>query len=517
MRTRAFDSFFSPVILLVVAVSVAEARPAIALQTQLAMAASKPAPIDLAADARVAEALHLLDLWVAAERDWKRIPAVSVGVVHDQTLVWSKGYGFAHVDRRVAASPATIYSICSISKLFTSISIMQLRDQGKLSLSDPVTKHLAWFDQRWPDAHAPPVTIEGLLTHSAGLAREAEMPYWADASTLATAGQPPRDYAFPSRDDLLRAVPGRPVLFPPSSYYQYSNLGLTLAGEIVAARSGMDWGDYVKKNILDPLGMKDTFTEIPVQHRDGRYATGYSGMPREGDRVVMPFFQVNGFRPAFGMASTVEDLAKFASWQLRALDYRTTDVLNGNTLSEMQRVHWMDPDGSALRGIGFAISVRDSKTFVGHGGSCPGHRTQLDLQTREKIATIAMSNGGDINTGAFTRMAYNIVGPSLRRAADPAAVPAKPADPLLQKYTGVYGTGLGGETAVIVWDGQLALVSLPAEDPLGSMTRLRHVEGDTFRRVRRDGQLAEPYRFELGPDGRARRFVHFENYSNRLR
>ncbi len=488
-----------------------------ALSQTASAAAGATTPHDVTADPRVAEALHLLDLWVEARRDWDRIPSVVVGVVHDQTLVWAKGYGYAHVAARAPASPSTIYSICSISKLFTGISVMQLRDRGVLSLADPVTKHLPWFDQRWPDAQAPPVTIEGLLTHSAGLAREADLPYWADASSSALESQPPRDYAFPSRDELLRVVPGRPVLFPASSWYQYSNLGLTLAGEVVAARSGLGWGDYVQRNILDPLGMKNTYTEIPARHRDGQLATGYSGMTRNGERIVMPFFQVRAFGPAFGIASTVEDLARFASWQFRALDYRTSEVLNGNTLAEMQRVHWMDPDGGSLRGIAFGINVRDNKTFVGHGGSCPGHRTQLDLQTHEKIATIAMSNGHDVNAGMFTRMAYNIVAPALRRAADPSSTPPKPADPSLQKYVGVYGTGLGGESAVIVWEGQLALVSLPSEDPLGSMTKLRHVEGDTFRRVRRNGDLAEPYRFELGPDGRAARYIHFENYSRRIR
>lgn len=143
-----------------------------ALSQTASAAAGATTPHDVTADPRVAEALHLLDLWVEARRDWDRIPSVVVGVVHDQTLVWAKGYGYAHVAARAPASPSTIYSICSISKLFTGISVMQLRDRGVLSLADPVTKHLPWFDQRWPDAQAPPVTIEGLLTHSAGLARE---------------------------------------------------------------------------------------------------------------------------------------------------------------------------------------------------------------------------------------------------------------------------------------------------------------------------------------------------------
>ncbi|MCI0434901.1 MAG: beta-lactamase family protein, partial [Gemmatimonadetes bacterium] len=364
MRTRLFKSgigAFSAIALTLLA------GRAAATQSSAAQPVNQPVRADLASDPRVAEALHLLDLWVDAKRDWDRIPGISMGVVHDQALIWSKGYGYAHLDRNVRATPGTLYSICSISKLFTSIAVMQMRDAGQLDLADPVSKHLPWFDQHWPEPHAPLITIEGLLTHSAGLAREADLPYWADATRHALEAQPPRDYAFPSRAEMMRTVPGRDVLFPASTWFQYSNLGLTLAGEIVAARSGMDWGDYVRTNILEPIGMKDSFTEIPVRHRDGRMATGYSGPTRQGERKVMPFFQVQGFRPAFGMASTVEDLARFASWHFRALDHRTSAVLNGNTLAEMQRVHWMDPDGSVLRGIGYAISVRDNKTFVGHG------------------------------------------------------------------------------------------------------------------------------------------------------
>ncbi|UCC39043.1 MAG: beta-lactamase family protein, partial [Candidatus Aminicenantes bacterium] len=99
----------------------------------------------LSDDPRIANALKLIEIWIDAQLDYGDIPGMSLGIVYDQDLVWSLGLGYAHVDKKIPASPSTIYSICSISKLFTSIGIMQLRDQGKLSLDDPISKHLSWF------------------------------------------------------------------------------------------------------------------------------------------------------------------------------------------------------------------------------------------------------------------------------------------------------------------------------------------------------------------------------------
>ena len=115
-----------------------------------------------------------------------------MGIVHDQNIVWSHGFGFADRERRVEATAKTIYSICSISKLFTSIAVMQIRDQGRLDLGDSPNQHLPWFDidQTYPD-HAP-ITIRGMLTHSSGLPRESDFPYWSGP-----------DFEFPSREQVI--------------------------------------------------------------------------------------------------------------------------------------------------------------------------------------------------------------------------------------------------------------------------------------------------------------------------
>ena len=120
----------------------------------------------------------VMQTWLEAQRAYEHIPAVSAALVKDQQVIWSGGYGYADVERKVPATASTIYSICSISKLFTSVAVMQLRDAGKLRLDDPVAKHLSWFNIKRTFPEREEITIEGLMTHASGLPRESDYPYW---------------------------------------------------------------------------------------------------------------------------------------------------------------------------------------------------------------------------------------------------------------------------------------------------------------------------------------------------
>src|SRR5262249_50631968 len=155
---------------------------------------------------------------------------------------------------------------------------------------------------------------------------------------------------------------------------------------------------YVTEHIVQPLHLQQTFPEIPVELHGTRMAVGYSSTSREGVRTRLPAFRGRGLAPAMAFASNVEDLASFASWQFRVLYHGATDVLSRNTLREMQRVHWIDPDWSTTWGLGFAIQRVGDKTLVGHGGSCPGYRSALLLQTDDRIATVVAANASDANT-----------------------------------------------------------------------------------------------------------------------
>jgi CubicO group peptidase (beta-lactamase class C family) len=455
-------------------------------------------------DPRVASALKLVEVWVDAQLDYNDIPGMSMGIVYDQDLVWKKGFGYADKEKKTPACPNTIYSICSISKLFTSISIMQLWEQGKLRLDDSLSKHISWFNlkDKYPDA--PEITIQGVLTHSSGLPREAAFSYWTGPS-----------FPFPTREQIIKRLSDQEELYPADTYYQYSNLGMALLGQVVVSISGQPFDEYVKQHILIPLGLKDTSPEIPLEKKGEQLATGYSRRFRDGSRKIMPDYLVKGMAPAAGFASTVEDLARFASWQFRLLEKGGHEVLDVNTLKKMHRVHWLDPNWRTTRGLGFSVSHWNGKIYVGHGGSCPGYRTQLLLCPEDKIAVIVMTNAHDVSPSSYVREIFEIVASDIKKASE-FPVQAKEAAAELEKFEGRYDRPLGRELNVIVFNGKLKVLSLPNDNPSSSLVSLKHMEKNVFRRVRDDGKLAEKYVFELGPDGEVTRLVRNSQYYIRI-
>jgi len=435
-------------------------------------------------------ALAAVDAWLDGERAYGRVPGISAGVVLDQDLIWSQGYGYSNLADKVPANEKTIYSICSISKLFTSIGMMQLRDEGKLSLSDTVADHLEWYNLA--QAHdGGAVDIEGILTHSSGLPREASDYYWNEP-----------DFDFPTRQDMIDGLKDLETLYPARTLFQYSNLGLSLAGEIVAARSGQDYEQYVDDNILTPLGLEDTRSHFPADLHGKQLAIGYTGLDRSGERVVVPPFFTRGVTPAAGFTSTVNDLAKFASWQFRLLENGGTEVLDSNTLREMHRVHWVSPDWKSTWGIGFAVRQAEGCNYsvIGHGGGCPGYITQFIMVPKYKLSVIVLTNAGDGPSGRLASSIMKILVKSLAQAGAPVTDPAID----LGRYEGNYSSQpWGGESAIRQWGNQLAVINLPSTDLSGSVTKLKHVSDDTFIRLTDEGEEREPWHFTLGADGKA--------------
>lgn len=460
----------------------------------------------LADHPRVQSALKLLELWVDAEQAYEQIPGMSIAVIYDQTLLWSRGFGYSDLQKKTPTTPQTIYSICSISKLFTSVAVLRLRDQGKLRLDDPLEKLLPWISIKKTFPGFGPATVRGVLTHSSGLPRESEFPYWTGP-----------DFVFPTHDEIIARLKSQETLYPADLHFQYSNLGLTLAGEIVAQLSGRSYADDVTESILRPLKLSDTQPRMPGEHRGGRLATGYSAMTREGKRNALPFFQANGIAPAAGFSSTVEDLGRFASWQFRLLEKGGTEILDANTLREMHRVQWLEPNWRTAYGLGFAVWQKDGKTFVGHEGSCPGYRSSLVLQVKEKIAVAFAANASGVDAGKFTAIAYAIVAPAIAEAKDPEK-DKKPIDMSLQPYFGIYDNQpWGGETAVVYYGDGIAAVDFPTNDPLGDLQRLKRVKENTFRVVRKDGDPGEEVVFEVGADGKVTRLKWHSNYQIKIR
>ena len=461
----------------------------------------------IASDSRIEDALAAWAVWVENDLGESGVPAASYSFVYRDELLASGGIGFADPETGSKADADTLYSICSISKLFTSIAVMQLRDAGKLDLDESIGDSVPWFASL-TDAHPgdEPISIRRVLTHSAGLPRESDSPYWAP------------DFDFPTTEQIRERLPSQQTLYPSGRYFQYSNLGMALLGEVVASRSGRPWAEVVLEDILAPLGMDNTFTSVPDAHATGRLAAGFSARRGSPDRERLTLFDVEGIGPAAGMASSANDLAAFARWQLRLRAEQGDQVLKSSTLREMQRVHWVDPDWKTTWGLGFSVVNRDDMTWARHGGGCPGYYTEFAVLPKEELGIVVLTNAIGSNHALYARKAAAVLAPAVK-AASKGTEDSPERDTELDRYVGVYDTVWGRE-GVVRWKDGLAAVWLSSRaiDPEEWIAPLKHVEGHVFRRVRTDDKsLGEEWFFEVDEDGQVVSVTVHSNPAVRVR
>jgi CubicO group peptidase (beta-lactamase class C family) len=450
---------------------------------------------------QINDAIHLLDLWIEEQMAYHGSPGLSLGIVYDQELIWSAGYGSTHLGADTAITPGTPFRIGSVSKLFTATAILILRDQGKLRLDDPVARHLPQFRIQSPFQQSPEITLRHVLTHTAGLPREGAFPYWTT-------------HKFPSQAEILKALTEQTAIHPPGEVYQYSNLGLGILGHVVAAVSGKTYAEFVRENIFEPLGMLSSAV-FPDDRMIARLPAAWMRRMPDGRRRRHDYYSMEGLAAAGNIVSTVEDLARFAALQFRGGPAGGGQILRGSTLREMHRPHFVHASWDGGRALGWSVSLRKGKTFVLHGGWIGGHRTYLILVPNEKIAVLAMTNADDESPSRYGFQAYDLVGPALLAAATPEPAAEKPADPAWQDYGGTYSDPWGWEYKVFILNNHLVMYGLdypPADDPRPGITQLEPVAEHTFRMD--NGEFVV---FEMDTDGQVKRVKRRADYLEPLK
>ena len=441
----------------------------------------------LAQHPEVTAAIRLLDAWIEATVNAREQPGLSVGIVYDQELIWAKGYGFADLGKKILATPSTVYRIGSISKVFTATAILQLRDAGKLQLDDPVVKHLPWFKIKNPYLDAPRITIWHLLTHTSGLPADA-------------AGVDFNSYTGPQREEMIRLLAEQEVLSPAETRASYSNLGYVILGEIVAAVTGEPFAQYIENHILTPLSMAATDLE-PDATMPG-LAVGYGPRKRGVPREAQPFVDTRFYTPAGDGASTVEDMARFVSFQLSNGSVGGAHILKGSTLREMHRVHWLLPDWSRGRGLGFGVHRVSEQIRFGHGGDSLGFLAGFEIAPDDKLGVIVLTNAIDGDPRHYLNQAFSILTPAVAHATAPPETMPIP-DPAWDKYIGRYtAREWGFEVHVLVLKGELTMIDPNDDNPWESRVRLKPVGVGTFRMIEGEEQYGELLRFEVDSEGR---------------
>jgi CubicO group peptidase (beta-lactamase class C family)/D-alanyl-D-alanine dipeptidase len=345
-----------------------QAQPQLQSQPQ----AQSPAPLPTAqtpappvapvAGDPYAPAIARLEKLIAHEMQDKALPAVSIALVDDQRIVWSKGFGYADPARKLPATADTVYRVGSVSKLFTDIAVMQLVERGQVDLDAPVTTYLPSFKPANP--FGTPITLRHLMSHRAGLVREPPVGHYFDdtAPTLAA-----------TVDSLNRTT----LVYAPGTRTKYSNAGIAVVGRVLEVIAKRPFADALRDRVLAPLGLqKSAFAPTPAVTKDLAKAFMWT---YHGTRFDAPTFQL-GMAPAGSMYSTVNDLARFMS----ALFQRGA-TLKPETLEAMWKPQFAPPQMRSGYGLGFDVSFFDGQRRVGHSGAIYGFATDVQALPDSKL------------------------------------------------------------------------------------------------------------------------------------
>ncbi len=321
------------------------------------------------------------------------IPGLVFGIVIDGETALVKGLGVRDREFNDPATPDTVFRIASMTKSFTAMAILKLRDEGRLSLDDPASRWIPQFSTlRYPTKDSPQITIRDLLTHGAGFPEDNP---WGDRQ-LAT--------GEPTLSRWLEA--GLPFSTPPDTAFEYSNYGFALLGRIVSKASGVPYRDYIEKNILAPLGMKSSTLDPDSVPRAVR-ATGYR---KSGDTYMPePSLPHGAFGAMGGLLTSGRDLGRYVAFLLSAFPPRDEDErgpVRRSSLREMQKP-WRASAFGAIRpspaaplnsfaiSYGFGLSVRQDCRFnriISHGGGLPGFGSTMVWLPDYGLGIFAMAN-----------------------------------------------------------------------------------------------------------------------------
>lgn len=469
---------------------------------------------DLSFEART----RVLERWIDEHVEYHQMPGVVVGLIGPEGLRWSHAAGAADLRSGRPMTSSTRLRMGSVSKIFTATAIVALRDQGELSLDDPVVRHLPWFELalRDPDdgtatgadgtrflaseLDGSGITVRHLLTHTAGLPREAATPYWTD-------------HVFPSADALPDIVRGQSALWPPGRDYQYSNLGMGLLGQIIEAASGESFGRALELLVFEPLGMARS-TAAPTEEIVADLATGYMRRRGDGSRTVFDYYDTASLAGAANVVSTLDDMAHFAALHLRsslaarpeALEVGAPRAPTPGSLREMQTAQWTRDSLSSARGLGFSVTSRGGKRVASHGGWIAGHRTHFIVVPDQEVAVVALVNADDVSPSFFAYEVLDVLAGAESGTAD-AVGPGSIAEGL----EGTYSDPWAWYYEVMALDGGLYFYEHgypPSEHAMSSLTRLEAQDDGSFV----FGTARDPVRFERGADGEVVRILRRSDY-----
>lgn len=328
-------------------------------------------------------------------------PGFVYGIVADGKLVYTGETGYTDVGKKIPATVSSAFRIASMSKSFTAMAIVKLRDEGKLNLDDPASKYIPEMKKvKLLTTDAPEITVRHLLTHAAGFPEDNP---WGDRQLADT------------DEDLLNVAQSASFSNAPGVAYEYSNLGFALLGKIISHVSGKPYQQYITDSILRPLGMNHTYWEyadVPAE----KLAHGYHWTGNHWEEE--PLLHDGSFGAMGGLITTIEDFSRYMQLHLSAWPARSekeSAVIKRSSLREMHQPSNFNnlnpqfsyasgrtcPTASAYSyGLRWAIDCRN-KIFVGHTGGLPGFGSNWNILPDYGVGVVCFANLTYAPTGTF--------------------------------------------------------------------------------------------------------------------
>ncbi|MDZ7639745.1 MAG: serine hydrolase domain-containing protein [Bryobacterales bacterium] len=385
-------------------------------------------PLPRGADAFLPEKLAMIKPRMQAGVEKLSIPGAVSMIVKDGKVAHFEAVGYADIEANKPMRTDSIFQIMSMTKPITGIGIMLLMEEGKLSVTDPVERHLPEFRNQWMVSErvgkeqmtlvrpSRPITILDLLTHTSGMANF--MPEGM-SDFMQTMDRP--------LNEAVTAYAQVPLQFQPGTQWMYSNMGIDTLGRIIEVASGMKYEDFLKQRLFDPLGMKDSFFYPPADKREriamvyrleqGKWVKAGAGILGGDPAKYRPGAKYPG--PSFGLFSTAEDLAMVTQMMLNGGTLNGKRILSPATVKMMTTVQngHMEPSGhNAGQGFGLAWTVAKDQRFevvlrpkgtYGHGGAF-GTDYWVDPEHRLiGIFLIQVTGGNRFEERALSQMAVS--------------------------------------------------------------------------------------------------------------
>ncbi len=341
------------------------------------------------------KSLDFMKDWLRFLHERSTLPGFVVAVSHKGKVLFNEAYGYADLEKKEKLTPKHIFRIASHSKTFTATAIMQLQEQGKLKIDDPVVDYIPWLKQH-KDKRFLKVTIRQVLSHGAGIVRDGiNSNYWN------------MNKPFPDAKQLKKEILETNLVIDNNVKLKYSNYGHSLLGWVIEKASGQAYNDYVLEYIVKPLGLKNTGPEYTSKIAE-QVVTGYT-RPDYKNKKRLPITNIDthAMSPATGFYATSEDICKYFTAHIVG----SGKLLSDESKKEMQRVQWQAEHVAEKEeyGLGIEIAHVKNRKMIGHGGGFPGHITYTLCDPKDELVVTVLTNAADSHVGHMNKSIVKLI------------------------------------------------------------------------------------------------------------